>query len=438
VGKEMVNERKELRKKIAVVGLGYVGIPLAVAFAEKGCKVIGFDINKEKIELYKNGVDPTLEVGSKRLKRVCMEMEFTSEPNKLMDADYIIVAVPTPVTEDNMPDLRPVLGASKLIAENMKKDSIIIYESTVYPGATEEQCIPLLEDVSGLKCGIDFKIGYSPERINPGDRVNTLESIIKVTSGMDKDSAEKIAQLYELVIEAGVHRAPSIKVAEASKVIENTQRDINIAFMNELSKIFDLMDIDTNSVLEAAGTKWNFLKFKPGLVGGHCIGVDPFYLANKAKLLGYPANLIFTARDINDSMGEFVAFQTIKRLKKFNLETPDVLVMGFTFKEDCPDLRNTKVIDIVKELEDNGCNVSVTDPYSSQEEARHEYGLNIKKIDEVGKYDAIIIAVSHNSYRLLDVEDFKKYLKEDRNIVIDVKAILDRDEACEIYDYWRM
>jgi len=436
--KENIMDNELYNEKVAVVGLGYVGIPLAVAFAEKGEKVIGFDVNKEKIELYKDGIDPTLEVGSKRLKRVNMEMTFSDNPEVLNEAKYIIIAVPTPVTKDNMPDLGPVLSASKLVAENMAKGTIVIYESTVYPGATEESCIPALERYSGLTCGIDFKIGYSPERINPGDTVNTLEKIVKVVSGMDEDSLEEIAELYEIVIDAGVHRASSIMVAEASKVIENTQRDINIAFMNELSNIFSLMGIDTQEVLEAAGTKWNFLKFQPGLVGGHCIGVDPFYLANRAKDLGYDADLIFNARRINDSMGEFVALKTMSLINKKEIKNPNVLVMGFTFKEDCPDLRNTKVIDIVKELESNNCNVTITDPYADPSEAKDHYGVEIVNSDDLGEYDAIVVAVAHNSYRLLDVNYLSRYLKFDRNIIVDVKGIFDRKEAELNFDYYRL
>jgi UDP-N-acetyl-D-galactosamine dehydrogenase len=422
--------------KISVVGLGYVGLPLAVAFAEKGNKVVGFDINKDKIELYKNGIDPTLEVGSKRLKRVYMEMEFTSEESKISESDYIIVAVPTPVLPNNDPDLRPVIGSSEIVGRNMKKGATVIYESTVYPGATEEECIPVLERESGMKCGVDFKIGYSPERINPGDKVHTLEKIVKVVSGMDDESLERIAQLYEMVIEAGVHRASSIKVAEASKVIENTQRDINIAFMNELSKIFELMDIDTKEVLDAASTKWNFLRFHPGLVGGHCIGVDPFYLANKALRLGYNPKLILAAREINDSMGEFVA--NILKNKLDDLKGKNVLVLGLTFKEDCPDLRNTKVVDVINTLRTYGAKVTVTDPYADAGEAMEEYRITLTHINDVEKADAIVLAVAHNAYRLMQPQDFLKFFKEGSKTLIDVKSILNKKEAEQILDYWRM
>ncbi|KFZ27408.1 MAG: UDP-N-acetyl-D-glucosamine 6-dehydrogenase [Candidatus Izimaplasma bacterium HR2] len=424
-------------KRICIVGLGYVGLPLAVAFAEKGFKVIGFDINKEKIEIYKNGIDPTLEVGSKRLKRVYMEMNFTSDEKEIRKADFIIVAVPTPVLPNNDPDLRPVIGSSEIIGRNLKKGSIVVYESTVYPGATEEECIPVLEKESNMKCGPDFKVGYSPERINPGDRIHTLEKIVKVVSGMDEESLKIIASMYELVIDAGVHRAPSIKVAEASKVIENTQRDINIAFMNELSKIFDLMNIDTKEVLEAASTKWNFLKFHPGLVGGHCIGVDPFYLANKAVKLGYDPKLILSARNINDSMAEFIS----TKLDTINDgdNNKNILIMGLTFKEDCPDLRNTKVIDIYNSLVNKGYNVEITDPYADKEEAYHEYGINLVNIHDVKKADIIILAVAHNAYRLLDPSDFHKFYKVGVNpIMIDIKSILNKEEAKEIYNYWRL
>lgn len=422
---------------VCVVGLGYVGLPLAVAFAEKGCKVVGYDINEEKVSLYKNGIDPTMEVGSKRLKRVYMEMEFSSDERKISKADFIIIAVPTPVLPNNDPDLRPVIGSSEIVGRNMKKGSIVVYESTVYPGATEEECIPVLEKESGLKCGIDFNVGYSPERINPGDRVHTLEKIVKVVSGMDEETLERIAQLYEMVIEAGVYKAPSIKVAEASKVIENTQRDINIAFMNELSKIFELMNIDTKEVLDAASTKWNFLRFHPGLVGGHCIGIDPFYLANKAVKLGYNPKLIFSAREINDSMGGFVAEILVKKFDK-NLANKKVLIMGLTFKEDCPDLRNTKVVDIIKDLEEKGIQVLVTDPYADEKESMEEYGLTLTNIHNVNDVDAIVLAVAHNAYRLMKPSDFTKYYKEGKKILIDVKSILDREKSKNLFDYWRM
>ena len=423
-------------KKVCVVGLGYVGLPLAVAFAEKGLKVIGFDINKEKIRKYKLGIDPTLEVGSKRLKRVFMEMDFTSNETKIGEADYVIVAVPTPVLENNDPDLSPVIKSSEIIGRNIKIGATVIYESTVYPGATEEECIPVLEKHSGLECGIDFKIGYSPERINPGDKVHTLEKIVKVVSGMDEESLEDIAKLYELVIEAGVHKASSIKVAEASKVIENSQRDINIAFMNELSKIFNLMDIDTREVLEAASTKWNFLRFHPGLVGGHCIGVDPFYLANKAVKLGYDPKLILSARSINDSMAQFVSERLLERLD--NKSPKKILVMGLTFKEDCPDLRNTKVVDIVDYLRNKGHEVIVTDPYADKEEALSEYNLELVDIHSVKDIDAIVLAVAHNAYRLMESADFLKYYGYSNRIMIDVKSILDKEEAVKLFKYWRM
>ncbi len=423
--------------RICVVGLGYVGLPLAVAFAEKGYKVIGFDINNEKIKQYKSGIDPTLEVGAKRLKRVFMEMVFTSDETSLSDADYIIVAVPTPVLPNNDPDLRPILESSKIVGRNMKKGSTVIYESTVYPGATEEECIPVLENESKLICGIDFKVGYSPERINPGDRVHTLEKIVKVVSGCDTESLNRIAELYEIVIEAGVHRASSIKVAEASKVIENTQRDINIAFMNELSKIFNMMDIDTKEVLEAASTKWNFLKFHPGLVGGHCIGVDPFYIANKAVKLGYNPKLILSAREINDSMAGFVSDIVIHKLE--DLASKKILVMGLTFKEDCPDLRNTKVADIVSVLESKGAEVIVCDQYADEKEAMDEYGIKLSDINDVNGVDAIVLAVSHNAYRLMKTVDFLPFFGGKSNkILIDVKSILDKNEAMKLFDYWRM
>lgn len=371
-------------EKLAVVGMGYVGFPLAVAFAERGIEVIGFDINTSKIEEYLKGNDPTHEVGNERLKKLS-NIKFTSDEKDLREAKFIIIAVPTPVLKNKMPDLRPVEGASQVVGRNLTEGAIVVYESTVYPGVTEDICLPILEKESNKKCGIDFKIGYSPERINPGDKIHRVENIVKITSGMDKESAEIIAQVYELIIKAGVHRATSIKVAEAAKVIENSQRDINIAFVNELSLIFDKMGIDTLDVLEAAGTKWNFLNFRPGLVGGHCIGVDPYYLAMKAEEIGYRADVILAGRKTNDGMGKFVAEKTIKNMIASNIPIKDshVLIMGLTFKEDCPDLRNSKVEDIVNELKDYGVRVSVVDPIADSEEAMKEYGINLKKLEDI-------------------------------------------------------
>ena len=357
---EKIVNREE---KISLVGLGYVGMPIAVAFAKK-VDVIGFDVNKEKIELYKNGIDPTKEVGNEVIKNTTVE--FTSDEARLREAKFHIVAVPTPVKDDHTPDLTPVESASRTLGRNLTKGSIVVFESTVYPGVTEDICVPILEKESGLKCGVDFKVGYSPERINPGDKVHRLETIIKVVSGQDEETLDIVAKVYELVVEAGVYKAASIKVAEAAKVIENSQRDINIAFMNELSIIFNKMGIDTKAVLEAAGTKWNFLNFSPGLVGGHCIGVDPYYLTYKAEQMGYHSQIILSGRKINDDMGKYVAESTVKKMIKANkqINGAKVAIFGVTFKENCPDVRNTKVVDVIKELEEYGVEVKVVDPRS--------------------------------------------------------------------------
>lgn len=429
-------------EKLAIVGMGYVGFPLAVAFAERGVDVIGFDINSTKIEEYLKGNDPTHEVGNERLRKLT-NIKFTSDEKDLREAKFIIVAVPTPVLKNKMPDLRPVEGASQVVGRNLIDGAIVVYESTVYPGVTEDICLPILEEESGKKCGVDFKIGYSPERINPGDKVHRVENIVKITSGMDKESAEVIAQVYELIIKAGVHRAASIKVAEAAKVIENSQRDINIAFVNELSLIFDKMGIDTLDVLEAAGTKWNFLHFRPGLVGGHCIGVDPYYLAMKAEEIGYRADVILAGRKTNDGMGKFIGEKTVKNMIASDRTIKDshVLVMGLTFKEDCPDLRNSKVEDIVNELKDYGVRVSVVDPVANSDEAIKEYGIKLEKLEEIKDIDAIVLAVSHKEYKNLDLKELKKLYKSDIKIpvLIDVKGILNKDEAIELgYNFWRM
>lgn len=429
------------KEKLAVVGMGYVGLPLAIAFSEKEFNVIGFDINQNKIEKYLNGEDPTNEVGDERIKN-SKNIEFTSDETKLKEAKFIIVAVPTPVLENKMPDLRPLEGASTVIGRNLSKGTIVVYESTVYPGATEEVCLPILERESGLKCGVDFKIGYSPERINPADKVNTLTKIMKITSGMDKESSDIIAGVYSQVITAGIHRASSIKVAEAAKVIENSQRDINIAFVNELSLIFDRIGIDTLEVLEAAGTKWNFLPYRPGLVGGHCIGVDPYYLANKASELGYHAQVILAGRRINDNMAKFVAEKTIKKLINDNIRVKgaDILVMGLTFKENCPDLRNSKVNDIIKELREYGANVHVIDPMAPKEEALEEYGIILEDESCIKNMDAVVIAVGHKEYRNMKPADLRKYFNPvySKPLLIDVKSIFNKAEAEKEYDYWRL
>ena len=427
--------------RICVVGLGYVGLPLAIAFAEKDFSVIGFDLNQEKIKKYLEGIDPTNEVGNDKIKNI-KNLEYTSNDAKISEADFIIVAVPTPVLENKSPDFRPLIGASTIIGKNMRKDSIVVYESTVYPGATEEVCLPVLEKESDMKCGIDFKIGYSPERVNPADKVNTLTKIKKITSGMDRESSNIIAEVYGSIIEAGIHRASSIKVAEAAKVIENSQRDINIAFINELAMIFDRIGIDTLEVLEAAGTKWNFLPYRPGLVGGHCIGVDPYYLADKANELGYHAQVILAGRRINDGMAKFVAEKTIKKLINANIRIKgaDVLVMGLTFKENCPDLRNSKVNDIILELKEYGVNVHVVDPMANKLEAKKEYNIDLEDPKDIKNMDAIIVAVGHKEYRDMDIKELHKYYNEvySKPLLIDVKSIFNKEEAEKEYNYWRL
>lgn len=417
------------KEKLSLVGLGYVGMPIAVAFARK-IKVVGFDLNEKKIELYKSGIDPTNEVGNEVIAKTTVE--FTADPSKLREAKFHIVAVPTPVNDDHTPDLTPVEGASRILGQNLQKGSVVVFESTVYPGVTEEICVPILEKESGLKCGVDFKIGYSPERINPGDKVHRLETITKIVSGMDEETLNTVASIYELVVEAGVYRAQSIKVAEAAKVIENSQRDINIAFMNELSIIFNKMGIDTKSVLEAAGTKWNFLKFYPGLVGGHCIGVDPYYLTYKAESLGYHSQIILSGRRINDDMGKYVAESLVKNLIKADLSVKNarVAILGFTFKENCPDTRNTKVIDIYKELQEYGITPIVVDPAADAAEAERLYGITFARMEEVKDMDAVIIAVSHKQFLKLDQEKIFSFYRQEnaKKVLVDIKGILDRSQ----------
>ena len=427
-------------EKLALVGLGYVGMPIAVAFSQK-VDVIGFDLNAGKIEKYKNGVDPTNEVGDEAIK-VCT-VDFTADEKKLQEAKFFIVAVPTPVNSDHTPDLSPVEGASTILGRNLTKGSIVVFESTVYPGVTEDICVPILEKESGLKCGVDFKIGYSPERINPGDKVHRLESIVKIVSGMDEETSEEVANVYSLVVAAGVHRAESIKVAEAAKVIENSQRDINIAFMNELSIIFHRMGIDTKSVLEAAGTKWNFLKFQPGLVGGHCIGVDPYYLTYKAEQLGYHSQIILSGRRINDDMGKYVAESVVKNLIQCDIPVKGarVAILGFTFKENCPDTRNSKVIDIVKELNEYGITPRITDPAADAAEAEREYGIHFTDMADMKDMDAVILAVAHEPYKALTMEQMDQFFKEknQKKVLADLKGILDRKAYEDAgYLYWRL
>lgn len=426
------------KEKLSLVGLGYVGMPIAVAFAKK-IKVIGFDLNKAKIELYKSGIDPTREVGDEAVKN--SSVEFTADETKLREAKFHIVAVPTPVNDDHTPDLTPVEGASEILGRNLTRGSVVVFESTVYPGVTEDVCVPILERESGLKCGEDFKIGYSPERINPGDKVHRLETIMKIVSGMDDITLDTVAKVYSLVVKAGVHRAESIKIAEAAKVIENSQRDINIAFMNELSIIFNKMGIDTQSVLKAAGTKWNFLKFYPGLVGGHCIGVDPYYLTYKAEMLGYHSQVILAGRRINDDMGKYVAQNAVKKLISADksVKGARVAILGFTFKENCPDTRNTKVIDIVNELREYGIEPVICDPEADSAEAKRLYGIEFKDISSVKDSDAVILAVAHDEFKKFTIDDIGAFFGEGRKVLLDIKGLLDRKEYENAgYIYWRL
>ncbi len=425
-------------EKLSLVGLGYVGMPIAVAFAKK-VDVIGYDLNEKKIELYKNGTDPTKEVGDEAIKNT--SVEFTADEAQLRNAKFHIVAVPTPVNDDHTPDLTPVEGASRILGRNLTEGSVIVFESTVYPGVTEEVCVPILEKESGLKCGVDFKIGYSPERINPGDKVHRLETIKKIVSGMDDETLDLVAKVYEIVVDAGVHRAESIKVAEAAKVIENSQRDINIAFMNELSIIFNKMGIDTQAVLKAAGTKWNFLNFYPGLVGGHCIGVDPYYLTYKAEMLGYHSQVILSGRRINDDMGKYVAENAVKKLIRAGKAVKDarVAILGFTFKENCPDTRNTRIIDIVNELKEYGITPIVADPRADAEEAERIYGMKFADVSDIKNMDAVILAVAHDEFKALTIDSINSFYAEGKKVLLDIKGILNRREFENAgYSYWRL
>lgn len=402
-------------EKVALIGLGYVGMPIAVAFASKGVKVIGFDLNKRKIELYKNGIDPTLEVGNDKIKET--QVEFTSDERKISEAKFIIVAVPTPVNTDHTPDLTPVISASKIVGKNMTKGSIVVYESTVYPGCTENVCLPILEEESGLRCGVDFKIGYSPERINPGDKIHRLENIRKIVSGCDKESLEVIKNVYDIVIEVGTYPVSNLRTAEAIKVVENSQRDINIAFMNELAMVFDRMDIDTNEVVDGMNTKWNALGFRPGLVGGHCIGVDPYYFTYEAEKLGYHSQIILNGRIVNDAMGAYIADAAIKQMIVAG-QTPKqskVVILGLTFKENCPDIRNSKVSDIIKRLSQYEITPIVVDPWANEDEASKEYNVQLVKLDQVTEADCIIIAVGHNEFRNIRIEELNHMFKDVQN-----------------------
>lgn len=426
-------------RSIGIVGLGYVGLPVAVEFGMNK-QVVGFDINESRLKDLKNGVDFTNEVETDYLQQ--SDVVYTNEIGRLSECDFIIVAVPTPVDDSKKPDLTPLLRASETVGKALKKGTIVVYESTVYPGATEEECVPVLERVSGLKCGEDFFVGYSPERINPGDKVHTFKSIIKVVSGQTLEVLDIVAEVYESVVEAGVHKAPSIKVAEAAKVIENSQRDINIAFMNELSIIFNKMNINTNDVLEAAGTKWNFLNFSPGLVGGHCIGVDPYYLTHKAEKLGYRSQIILSGRRINDDMGKYVVENLVKKLiqQDVSVKEAKVGILGFTFKENCPDTRNTKVIDIVTELNEYGINPLIADPIADQKEAEHEYGISFVEMDTFKDLDAIIVAVSHEEFKMLNLSQIEKMFSDKgKSILIDIKATISKEVVSKLNStFWSL
>lgn len=437
----LYNDIINKKDKISLVGLGYVGMPIAVAFAKR-VNVIGFDLNKEKIELYKKGVDPTNEVGNTTIKETTVE--FTNEEKKLREAKFHIIAVPTPVNIDHTPDLSPVIGASEIMGRNLVKGSIVVYESTVYPGCTENVCIPILERESGLRAGVDFKVGYSPERINPGDKVHRLENICKIVSGMDVESLEEIKKIYNLIIEAGTYSVSNIKTAEAIKVVENSQRDINIAFMNELAMVFDKMDIDTNEVVDGMNTKWNALGFRPGLVGGHCIGVDPYYFTYEAEKLGYHSQIILNGRIVNDGMGVYIADISVKQMIKAGL-TPKyakVVIFGLTFKENCPDIRNSKVVDIIRQLNEYGIKPDVVDPWVDGAESLEEYNVGVTDISCIKDADCIIIAVAHEEFRKIDALQLRKLYREDskeKKVLIDVKGIYSfSDIPLEEFIYWRL
>ena len=436
--KQIINKEE----KIALIGLGYVGMPIAVAFAAKGIEVIGFDSNKAKIELYKSGIDPTEEVGDEIIKNTTVQ--FTCEETKLRDAKFHIVAVPTPVNTDHTPDLSPVIGASETVGRNLTKGSIVVYESTVYPGVTEDVCVPILERESGMKCGIDFKVGYSPERINPGDKIHRLENIHKIVSGMDAESLDEIKRVYDLVIDVGTYPVSSIKTAEAVKVVENSQRDINIAFMNELAMVFDRMGIDTNEVVDGMNTKWNALGFRPGLVGGHCIGVDPYYFTYEAEKLGYHSQIVLNGRIVNDSMGRFVADAAIKNMIAVG-QSPKkskVVILGLTFKENCPDTRNSKVDDIIKRLNEFEIYPVIVDPWANECDAMHEYGVTLTKLENIKGADCIIVAVAHNEFKALKLDDIKKLYREcsdKEKVLLDVKGIYKVEELNKSgIKYWRL
>ncbi len=429
-------------ESIALVGLGYVGMPIAHAFAKKGLRVIGYDLNKKKIELYKSGVDPTNEVGNEEIKKT--KIQFTSNPEDLKNAKFIIVAVPTPVNTDHTPDLSPVIGASEIVGKNLSKGAIVVYESTVYPGCTEDVCIPILEKESNLECGVDFKVGYSPERINPGDKIHRLENIHKIVSGMDSETLVEVQKVYNIVIEVGTHPVSNIRTAEAVKVVENSQRDINIAFMNELAMVFDRMDIDTNEVVDGMNTKWNALGFRPGLVGGHCIGVDPYYFTYEAEKLGYHSQIILNGRIVNDSMGQYIADVAVKQMIKAGQapKKSKVVIFGLTFKENCPDTRNSKVNDIIKRLDEYGIHPEVVDPWASEQDALREYGVKLVELKDIHDVDCVIVAVAHDVFKKMSLKEIeKKYRKIDdsQKVLIDVKGLYNvEDLKTSGMQWWRL
>jgi len=436
------NKLVNKEEKLALVGLGYVGMPIAVAFANKGIEVIGFDLNQKKIELYKSGIDPTKEVGDEAIKNTTVY--FTSDEKDLQKAKFHIVAVPTPVNTDHTPDLTPVIGASEIVGRNLTKGSYVVFESTVYPGCTEDVCIPILEKASGLKCGEDFKVGYSPERINPGDKVHRLENITKIVSGCDEEALQTIKAVYDIVIEVGTYPVSNLRTAEAVKVVENSQRDINIAFMNELAMVFDKMDIDTNEVVDGMNTKWNALGFRPGLVGGHCIGVDPYYFTYQAEKLGYHSQIILNGRIVNDSMGKFIADAAIKNMIAVGQapKKSKVVILGLTFKENCPDTRNSKVDDIIKRLAEYEITPVVVDSWASEKDALHEYGVVLTRFEDVKDADCVIVAVAHNEFKMLPLEKIKKLFKncgDSEKVLIDVKGLYKVEELkASGMRYWRL
>lgn len=438
----LYNEIINKKAKLSLVGLGYVGMPIAVAFANKGVDVIGFDLNKAKIDLYKNGIDPTKEVGDEAIKKTAVY--FTSDEKDLQKAKFHIVAVPTPVNTDHTPDLTPVIGASEIVGRNLTKGAYVVFESTVYPGCTEDICIPILERESGLKCGIDFRVGYSPERINPGDKVHRLDNIKKIVSGCDDEALATIKAVYDIVIEVGTHPVSNIRTAEAIKVVENSQRDINIAFMNELAMVFDKMNIDTSEVVDGMNTKWNALGFRPGLVGGHCIGVDPYYFTYQAEKLGYHSQIVLNGRIVNNNMGKFVADAAIKNMIAVGQapKKSKVVILGLTFKENCPDTRNSKVDDIIKRLNEYEIYPTVVDPWASKQDAMHEYGITLTRLEDVQDADCVIVAVAHDEFKALSLDDIKKLYKpgqDNKKVLVDVKGLFNVPALnASGMQYWRL